>query len=50
MRTTVIIKSEAEEKREQRDLEPGIYTFSLKIKDNVTGKTLDKSIGFEIKL
>jgi hypothetical protein len=49
MKTTVIIKSEDEEKREQRDLEPGVYTFSLKIKDNVTGKTLDKSINFEIK-
>jgi hypothetical protein len=49
MKTRVIIKSEGEEKREDKDLEPGIYTFSLKIKDNVTGKSLDKSIDFEIK-
>jgi len=49
MKTRVIIKSEGEEKQEDKDLEPGIYTFSLKIKDNVTGKSLDKSINFEIK-
>lgn len=49
MKTRVIIKSEGEEKKEDKDLGPGIYTFSLKIKDNVTGKTLDKSIDFEIK-
>ncbi len=49
MKAKVIIKSEGEEKREDRDLEPGIYTFALKIKDNNTGKSLDKNINFEIK-
>jgi hypothetical protein len=49
MKRTVTIKSKDEEKQEKKDLEPGTYTFSLKIKDNVTGKTLDKSIDFEIK-
>ncbi|TET74424.1 MAG: hypothetical protein E3J56_02420 [Candidatus Aminicenantes bacterium] len=49
MKRAVTMKSKDEEKQEKKDLEPGIYTFSLKIKDNVTGKTLDKSIDFEIK-
>ena len=49
MKRSVTIKSKDEEKQEKKDLEPGTYTFSLKIKDNVTGKTLDKSIDFEIK-
>lgn len=49
MKRAVTIKSKDEEKQEKKYLEPGTYTFSLKIKDNVTGKTLDKSIDFEIK-
>jgi len=51
---TVIIKTTDEEgntteKKEARDLEPGIYTFSLDIKDNISGKQLLKTIEFEVK-
>ena len=51
---TVIIKTTDEEgntteKKETRDLEPGIYTFSIDIKDNISGKQLLKTIEFEVK-
>lgn len=50
MKKTVIIKSEEEgEKKEPKDLEPGAYTLSVKIKDNVSGKSLTKEINFEVK-
>jgi hypothetical protein len=49
MKRTFVIKSEEGEKREKKDLEPGNYTLSIKIKDNVTEKTSDKNIDFEIK-
>lgn len=46
---TVLIKSEAGEKQEQRPLEPGKYTLSLGITDKVSGKSVTKTIDFEIK-
>jgi hypothetical protein len=51
---TVIIKTTDEEgntteKKETRDLEPGKYTFSVDIKDNISGKQLNKTIEFEVK-
>ena len=51
---TVVIKTTDEEgntteRKETRDLEPGIYTFSIDIKDNISGKQLKKTIDFEVK-
>jgi hypothetical protein len=49
MKQTVLIKTDKEEKREQRDLQAGKYTLSLKITDKVSGMTIDKTIDFEVK-
>jgi hypothetical protein len=49
MKRTFRITSEEGEKSERRDLDPGQYTLSIKIKDNISGKSLDKKIDFEIK-
>lgn len=49
MKRTFAIKSEEGEKKERKDLDPGQYTLSIEIKDNVTGKALDKKFDFEIK-
>lgn len=53
MKQTVLIKeTDAEgkttERREQRDLEPGAYTLTMTIKDNLSGKTLVKSVDFSV--
>jgi hypothetical protein len=53
MKQTVLIKTtkgtETTETRERRNLEPGIYTLSIDIKDNVSGKTVKKTIDFEVR-
>ena len=53
LKQTVVIKTEKEgekiEKREQRDIEPGQYTLNIDIKDNITGKSVAKSVEFEVK-
>jgi len=50
MKQTVIVKSEEEgEKKEKRNLSPGLYTLSIKIKDNISGKSLTRDIDFEVK-
>ncbi len=50
LKQTLIITSEEEgERRETRDLAPGKYTLSLKITDNVSGKSGTKTIDFEVK-
>ena len=49
MKRTVIIKSESGEQRESRDLESGNYTLSMKITDKISGKSVNKSIDFEVK-
>lgn len=49
LKKTVIIKPEAGERVESEDLEPGKYTLSMKITDKVSGKSVNKSIDFEIK-
>jgi hypothetical protein len=49
MKRTFVIKSEEGEKKERKDLDPGQYTLSIEIKDNVTGKSLDKKFDFEIE-
>jgi hypothetical protein len=46
---TVLIKSESGEKQEQKPLEPGKYTLSLGITDKVSGKSVTKTLDFEIK-
>jgi hypothetical protein len=45
----VIIKSEEGEKNEERDLEAGKYTLLLKIVDKISGNTVEKKVGFEVK-
>lgn len=53
LKRTVLVKSteegETTERRESRDLEAGAYTLNIDIKDNISGKTLKKSIDFEFK-
>jgi hypothetical protein len=49
MKQTVVIKSEEGEKRESRNLEPGTYSLIIDITDNISGKTLTKTLNFEIK-
>ena len=46
---TVLVKSESGEKQVQKPLEPGKYTLSLAITDKVSGKSVTKTIDFEIK-
>jgi len=47
MKRTVIIKSEkGEERKETQDVQPGLYILSIKINDNVSGKSLTKEISF----
>ncbi len=49
LKKTVIIKSETEvEKKEERDLEPGKYTFSINVIDKISGNSISKKIDFEI--
>ena len=44
---TVIIRSEkGEERKETQDIQPGLYILSIKINDNVSGKSLTKEISF----
>jgi len=54
MKKTVIIKSTDEEgktseRQETRDLEPGSYTFSIQIKDNISGNLTTKTVEIEVK-
>lgn len=50
LKKLVLIKKEGEEDRkESRDLEPGLYTFYLKITDKISGKSLTKNIDIEVK-
>lgn len=54
MKKTVIVRTkDAEgnesETTEQRDLDPGAYTFSIEIKDNLSGKTATKTVDIEVK-
>ncbi len=46
---TVLIESESGEKQVQKSLEPGKYTLSLAITDKVSGKSVTKTIDFEVK-
>ncbi len=53
MKRTVLIRTtkgtETTERTERRDLEPGSYTLSIDIKDNISGKSVKKTIDFEIR-
>jgi hypothetical protein len=53
MKRTVLIRTtkgtETTERTERRDLEPGDYTLSIDIKDNISGKSVKKTIGFEVR-
>jgi hypothetical protein len=53
MKKTVLVRTtkgtETSEKREQRDLEPGSYSLSITIKDNLSTKTVKKTIDFEVR-
>ena len=47
--TTTTEEGKKEEKKETKDLEPGSYTLKITIKDNLSGKTLEINIDFEMK-
>ncbi len=50
LKRTVVIKSETEEeKREQKDLDPGKYTLQIQAKDNNSELSVQKNVEFEIK-
>jgi hypothetical protein len=46
---TVLVKSESGETTEKRNAEPGKYTLSLTITDKISGKSVNKSIDFEVR-
>lgn len=53
MKKTVIIRTtkgtETSETKEQRNLEAGSYTLSITIKDNISTKTVKKTLDFEVR-
>lgn len=49
MKGTVIIKSEEGERKEQRDLEPGVYALVVKITDKLSEKSVEKRVDVEVK-
>lgn len=54
MKKTVIVKTtdpdgNVTEKTETQDLEPGTYTFSIEIRDNLSGKSTTKSVEIEVR-
>jgi hypothetical protein len=49
LKQTLIIKSQAGEKTEQRDLGPGKYTLVIAAQDKVSGNSVTKTVDFEVK-
>jgi hypothetical protein len=54
MKKTVIVTTtdpdgNVTEKTETRDLEPGIYTFTIEIRDNLSGKATTKTVAIEVR-
>ncbi len=53
LKRTVLIRTtkgeETKERKETRDLEPGTYSLDILIKDNLSGKTLTKTVEFSIQ-
>ncbi|MGD2295672.1 MAG: hypothetical protein PVF22_07525 [Candidatus Aminicenantes bacterium] len=53
MKKTVIIKTtdaegKTSERKDTRDLDPGAYTFSMEIKDNLSGKSVTKTVEISV--
>ncbi len=49
LKQTVIIKQGEEQRQETRDLPEGKYLLQMQIQDKVSGKSLTKTIDFEVK-
>ncbi|MFW6124363.1 MAG: hypothetical protein ACOC5G_03995 [Acidobacteriota bacterium] len=54
LRRTVLVQRKKgdeviEEKKETRDIEPGEYTFVIELKDNISGKTLEKKVNITME-
>jgi len=49
LKQTVIIKQGEEQRQETRDLPEGKYTLGIQIQDKVSGKTLTKTVNFEVR-
>jgi hypothetical protein len=49
LKKTTVTKSESGEKTEMKDIEAGKYALSMKILDKVSGKSITKSIDFQVK-
>ena len=53
MKKTVLVRTtkgtETSETREQRNLDAGNYTLSITIKDNISTKTVKKTLNFEVR-
>lgn len=49
LKKTTVTKSESGERTEEKDIEAGKYTLSLKIVDKVSGKSITKSVNFQVK-
>lgn len=47
--TTTDAEGNEVEKTETRNLEPGTYTFTMEIKDNLSGKSVTKSVEIEVR-
>ena len=48
LKQTVLIKNTEGEKQETRDLPPGKYTLVIKIKDKISGNSIEKTLDFEV--
>ena len=46
---TVLIKSDEGQKTEKREVDPGTYTLKMTITDKISGKSITKSIDFEVR-
>lgn len=49
LKQTVIIKKGEEQREETRDLPAGKYVLGIQVQDKVSGKTLTKTIDFEVR-
>ncbi|MCX7973817.1 MAG: hypothetical protein N3B16_04870 [Candidatus Aminicenantes bacterium] len=49
LKQTVIVKQGNEQRQETRDLPEGKYTLGVQIQDKISGKTLTKTIDFQVK-
>lgn len=49
LQQTVIIKKGEEQRQETRDLPAGKYVLGIQIQDKVSGKTLSKTVDFEVR-